>query len=750
MKMLKLLFILPCLLFASSAHGTIAKHYIVYMGENSLPNSEAVINYNHEMLAQVTGGVEKARSAVVHHYHKSFRGFSAMLTPEEANRLSKNHSVVSVFESTSHPLHTTRSWNFMLEQVQEGSFGKGLFTKLRERIYGPKHDVIVGHFDSGVWPESSSFSDQGLGPVPDYFRGQCTAGDGFPSNICNRKIIGARYYYQGYELENGLLQNSGRPFYRSARDDNNHGTHTASIAVGAPVVKTKIMNSLNSQVIVGGAPLARLSIYKVCWFGKCSCADLLKAYDDAVWDNVDVISLSAGPAKAVNYLEDCIAIGAYHAFRSNIVVVASAGNDEQNGVLARDGSVANVAPWMITVGASTVDREFVNSVTLGNNEAFQAHGTSKLTLQGSHLLVSGSYCHKNSLKNRATTAKIVVCFVQTLGDNRTDKSEVVRQAGGVGMILVETVDLSQTISDNYVVPTVIIGQEEARQIEDYIKKTKTPFASISPVQTELHIKPSPKMAYFSSKGPNAITPDIIKPDLIAPGLNIMAAIPHDQVAMYSGTSMAAPHVAGVAAVIQATNKKWSVAAIKSSLMTTAILHDNTGNPIQSGNRSATPFDLGSGHLEPDLALSPGLVYDFNENDLIDFLCYHTQNYNKLDKMVGKSVQCKPRPVPPYQLNYPTIAISHLKGPISVSRTVTFVASRESSQLYRVSIKQPEGVAVMVEPQFLDFSRGTKLNYTVHFTPGSSSRVPNYVFGSITWSDGKQHQVRSAIAVRVVA
>ncbi|TXG58251.1 hypothetical protein EZV62_016080 [Acer yangbiense] len=388
------------------------------------------------------------------------------------------------------------------------------------------HDVIVGHFDSGVWPESSSFNDHGLGPVPDYFRGQCTAGDSFPSNTCNRKIIGAHYYYQGFELEIGLIKNQGGPFYRSARDDNNHGTHTASIAVGAPVQST-ILNSLNNKVFVGGASKARLSVYKACWFNKCSCADLLKVYDDAIWDNVD----------------------------SNIVVVASSGNDKPNGngITAREGSVTNVAPWMITVGASTADRQFVNSIVLGNKKySFQAHGISGLTLDGSHSIMSGGYCHRNSLKNCATASKILVCFVERPSENRTDKSEVVRQAGGVGMILVD-----KAVCANYVVPTV-----------------------------------------------------------------------------------------------------------------------------------------------PDLAFSPGLVYEFNENDLIDFLCYHTKDHNKVNQMVGKNVQCKSQPVPPYQLNYPTIVISELAGPISVRRTVTLLEGKNVSQIYRVSIEQPEGVDVTIEPEFI--------------------------------------------------
>ncbi|KAK0584266.1 hypothetical protein LWI29_010274 [Acer saccharum] len=148
------------------------------------------------------------------------------------------------------------------------------------------------------------------------------------------------------------------------------------------------------------------------------------------------ISLSAGQNSPVNYFEDCIAIGAYHAFWSNIVVVASAGNDKPNGngISAREGSVTNVAPWMITVGASTADSQFVNSIVLGNN----------------------NYCHRNSLKNRATASKILVRFVERPSENRTDKSEVVRQAGGVGMILVD-----KAVYANYVVPTVEIGRRSS-------------------------------------------------------------------------------------------------------------------------------------------------------------------------------------------------------------------------------------------------------------------------------------------------
>ncbi|KAL5742192.1 hypothetical protein ACOSP7_028924 [Xanthoceras sorbifolium] len=751
MTMAKLFFVFSFLLFAfaTSAYGSDAKHYVVYMGDHSLPNSDAVINSNYELLAEVIGGVEKARRSTVHHYHKSFRGFSAVLTPEEADSLSKKRSVVSVFESKSYQLQTTRSWNFMLEQVRSGS-SKGLFSQHRNQIGAPNRDVIVGHFDSGVWPESNSFSDHGFGPVPNYFRGQCIPGDQFPSNTCNRKMIGARYYYQGYEATFGPLERDGRTFYRSARDDYKHGTHTASIAVGLPTALQ------DNQIIQGGAPGARLSVYKICWFDRCETADALKAYDDAIRDNVDVITLSICSQTPENYFEDAFAIGAYHAFKNGIVVVAAAGNGLDRSL----GSVVNVAPWMITVAASTIDRDFISYIRLGTGDTIQGYGMNYNVLRGSYPLVvytstypQSRYCA--TLNPAYTYNRIVVCYMAAGDDNIEAKAEIVRQAGGVGMIIVNEGDARRLQFANSALPVSVIGQQQGWQLEQYITTRSNPFATILPTEGLINTRPAPKMAYFSKQGPNVITPDLIKPDITAPGFNIFAAYPGgaNVLGVESGTSMATPHVTGVAAIIKATNKRWSVAAIKSAIMTTAFLHDNTGQPIQSDSGPATPFDFGSGHLEPDLAFSPGLVYDFDENDVIDFLCYHIRDnndYYKLSNMAGRNVACKSPPVPPYQLNYPSIAISSLDKPISVRRTVTFVASGNNPRVYRVSMEYPSGVDVTVEPTVLDFSHGQKsLSYTLHFTPRRIAPGYAYTFGSITWSDGHQHAVRSPIVVRVV-
>lgn len=214
---------------------------------------------------------------------------------------------------------------------------------------------------SGVWPESASFREEpGMKPIPSRWRGKCEKGVRFnPKKDCNRKLIGAKYYPRGYEAQYGSLVQK-KFEYRSARDFAGHGTHTAStaagsIAKGASFTKT----DLAKGVARGGAPRARIAVYKACWGDEnydlhCPEADVLKAFDDALHDGVDVISASIGIDPPYDdILNYSSAIGSFHAMQVGVTVVFAAGN---LGPLP--GLVSNVQPWAISVAASSIDRTF--------------------------------------------------------------------------------------------------------------------------------------------------------------------------------------------------------------------------------------------------------------------------------------------------------------------------------------------------------------------------------------------------------
>ncbi|KAJ0638530.1 putative cucumisin [Helianthus annuus] len=264
-------------------------------------------------------------------------------------------------------LHTTNSWKFLgIDSIPQ-------YNKLPKDI---QSDVIIGVIDSGVWPESQSYNDYGLGPVPTRFKGECVSGQNFTRYNCNRKLIGARYYSKGFEAVNGPLERFNQTFFRSARDSEGHGTHTSSIIVGSKVSNVSLYG-LGSGTARGGVPSARLAVYKPCWFEECTDADILAAFSDAIHDGVDIISMSLGqgPPQQI-YFEDAISIGSFHAFQKGIVVSASAGNS----FFAE--TATNVAPWILTVGASTVDREFPSYLLLGNLKQLKAFGVNTKPDQG--------------------------------------------------------------------------------------------------------------------------------------------------------------------------------------------------------------------------------------------------------------------------------------------------------------------------------------------------------------------------------
>lgn len=178
-------------------------------------------------------------------------------------------------------------------------------------------------------------------------------------------MIGARYY--NILATSGDNQTHIEATKGSPRDSVGHGTHTASIAAGVHVNNASYFG-LAQGTARGGSPSTRIAAYKTCSDEGCSGATILKAIDDAVKDGVDIISISIGLSSLFqsDFLSDPIAIGAFHAEQKGVLVVCSAGNDGPDPF-----TVVNTAPWIFTIAASNIDRNFQSTIVLGNGKYLQ-------------------------------------------------------------------------------------------------------------------------------------------------------------------------------------------------------------------------------------------------------------------------------------------------------------------------------------------------------------------------------------------
>ncbi|XP_057742917.1 subtilisin-like protease SBT5.4 [Arachis stenosperma] len=742
------------------------KSYIVYLGshehgeEATDADFDRVTQTHYDFLGSYLGSSEKAKEAMIYSYTRYINGFAAMLRDEEAAEIEKHPKVVSVFLNRGLKLHTTRSWEFMSMEHQSGVISPAsLFSKAR---FG--EDTIIGNFDTGVWPESPSFSDEGIGPIPSRWKGSCE--DGGPDIRCNRKLIGARYFNKGYAAYAGpdTLKNAT---LNTVRDYEGHGTHTLSTLGGNFVPGANVFGFGNGTA-EGGSPKARVVSYKVCWppiFGDASCfaADIMAAFDMAIHDGVDILSLSLGGVP-IPYFKDGVAIGAFHAFRKGITVVISAGNQGPDS-----GSVSNVAPWMLNVAASTLDREFNAVVELENGERFKGESLAPgMPQKKFYPLISGLdaklanatdrdalMCKIGTIDPEKAKGKILVC--KRGATARVKKSLAAMEAGAVGMILCnDKLSGNELIADLHFLPSSHITYEDGLQVFAYLNSTKNPMGYIVPPETKLHVKPAPFMSSFSSRGPNTVTHEILKPDVTAPGINIIAAFSEAAsptqmsfdkrrapfVAL-SGTSMSCPHVAGIAGLLKTLHPEWSPSAIKSAILTSAGTRDNKGEPMLDGDfKATTPFEYGFGHVRPNRAMDPGLVYDTTIDDYLNFLCAIGYDQKRIKVFSGALHHECPHGMGVLDFNYPSITVPVLYGRVTVTRRVRNVGSPGT---YVASFHNiPSGLSLSVNPNVLKFeSVGEEKSFKVIIEVAKPGRA--IVFGDLIWSDGK-HYVKTPITV----
>ncbi|XP_072953253.1 subtilisin-like protease SBT2.5 isoform X2 [Typha angustifolia] len=749
--------------------------------------SEAVTSYalhlekqHDELLGSLfeVGTYEKLYS-----YNHLINGFAIHMSPLQAEALRRAPGVKHVEKDMKIRKLTTHTPQFLGLPTGVWPTGGG-FDRAGE-------DIVIGFVDSGIYPKHPSFStynSEPYGPLPRY-SGKCEIDPETQRNFCNGKIIGAQHFAKA-----AIAAGAFNPEidFASPLDGDGHGSHTAAIAAGNNGIPVR-MHGYEFGKASGMAPRARIAVYKVLYrlFGGY-VSDVVAAIEQAVHDGVDILNLSVGPnspptATRTTFLNPFDA-ALLSAVKAGVFVAQAAGN---GGPFPK--TLVSFSPWITTVAAAVDDRRYKNHLTLGNGKILPGLGLSPAThgnrsfniVSACDVLLGSSTvkynpldCQRPELLNKKMVeGNILLCgysFNFVSGTASIKKvSETAKALGAAGFIVAVENSYPGTKFDPVPVniPGILITDvSKTKEIIDYYNcstrrdwagrpKIFEATANIADGLAPTLYNSAPQVALFSSRGPDVKDfsfqdADVLKPDILAPGNLIWAAwAPNgtdeanyvgEGFAMVSGTSMAAPHIAGIAALIKQKNPKWSPAAIKSALMTTANTLDKGGRPLRAQQYSgeeimtlvrATPFDYGSGAVDPKAALDPGLILDTSHEDYIRFLCSVPDvAHGEISNITGSA--CNATMSHPTDLNSPSIAISRLEGTQTVKRTVTNVADTET---YVITTRMSPEVALEASPPAMTVLSGASREITVTLTVRSVTGT--YSFGEILMKGDRGHKVR---------
>lgn len=711
-----------------------------------------------------------AGTTVGESFTTAVNGFTADLTAEQAAVLAKNPQVLSVSENEQlSPDYS--STEFLGLPGKDGAW---------EQRYGGAANagkgVVVGVIDTGYYPDNAFLAGEeptrlARGATPEVgvpylttdgkiamlkadgetFIGECQKAQGGSNSTrawtgkeCNSKVLSARYYAEDFLK---LVPPAERDPKESISplDIASHGTHTATTAAGNDGVKASV-DGRDFGEGSGVAPEAKVSVYKICWedtnpsTGGCFTSASVAAIEQAVKDGVDVLNYSISGNN--NSVLDPVALAFFNAAATGIFVSASAGNSGPTAT-----TVNHSAPWLTTVAASTFSNELQGTVELSDGSKYRGASIMNSEVPQTALVLSRNaavkddgkketdetenarLCLPGSLDAAKATGKIVVC---ERGVNpRAEKSVTVKDAGGVGMVLVNVPTGSLDL-DLHAVPTVHINDDGF--LAKVAADSGLTAALVNHDTTGQPEPPLPQIADFSSRGPStAVGGDLLKPDIAAPGVGVLAGVSPleagENFGFMSGTSMAAPQVAGLAALVLGENPKWSPAAVKSAMMTTAA-------PVQTADGAANEdkFATGAGEVDAAAMADPGLVYDADVLDWAGFL----------ETASGGDVWPDVKPIAAKDVNIPSIALGTLTGPVTVTRTLTALEPGS----YSAAIDVP-GVDAVVVPEQLDFTAaGQSLDFTVTFT-NDSAEYGEAAMGELTWSS-TDHTVTAPVALTPVA
>lgn len=724
--------------------------YIVHMDKSYMPKAFASPHnwYTTVVVDTITASPDKLDSTqtdtYLYTYDNALHGFSAILSENELCSLKQSRGFVSAYKDRQVMIDTTHTPKFLKLNTVTGLWPASDYGK----------DVIIGMVDSGIWPESKSFDDSGIStPIPSRWKGTCEEGQEFNSSLCNQKLIGARYFNKGVIAANPNITIS----MNSARDTFGHGTHTSSTAAGN-YVKNASFFGYAPGVATGMAPQARLAMYKVIWHEGRYASDVLAGIDQAVADGVNIISISMGFDDVPLY-EDPIAIASFGAMEKGILLSSSAGNEGP-----RLGNLHNGIPWVLTVTAGSIDRRFTGVLSLGNGLIISGWTMYPLEINIDNMpLIYNKTLFPCNSSELLAFAPYGILICDGSKSSTISLSEYSSLPNTPAAIFVS--DYQENFEDYYFpYPGVIISTKESLEVIKYTQNIPKANASITFQQTLLGANVAPAVATYPSRGPSPSYPGILKPDLMAPGTLVLASwLPDKDVYTFpklnltsdfqtdSGTSMSCPHASGLAALLKGAHPQWSPAAIRSAMMTTATYLDNALLPIKDialNFTIATPLAMGAGHVNPNRALDPGLIYDATPKDYVSLLCSMNMTQNQILTITrSDSYNCSS---PSSDLNYPSFIAfydNYTKGSVQkkFERTLTNVG--RAGTTYNVHVEEPEGTTVRVFPTTLAFGKmHEKHGYTLVVEYVNDKNAP-LQHGSIVWvEEGGVYIVRSPIVV----